>query len=52
MTAIILHLPDDLAERRIQDGFADVIEHFTANVATEVHGPADRRGARVRGSES
>ena len=30
-------------ERGIEDGFADVVEHFAANVATEVHGPADRR---------
>jgi hypothetical protein len=30
-------------ERGIEDGFADVIEHFAANVATEVHGPADLR---------
>ncbi len=30
-------------ERGIEDGFADVIEHFAANVATEIHGPADRR---------
>ncbi len=34
-------------ERGIEDGFADVIEHFAANVATEVHGPADlRQGAK------
>jgi hypothetical protein len=34
-------------ERGIQDGFADVIEHFAANVETEVHGPADvRQGSR------
>jgi hypothetical protein len=32
-------------ERGIEDGFADVIEHLAAGVATEVHGPADvRRG--------
>ncbi len=30
-------------ERGIEDGFADVIEHFAAGVATEVHGPADVR---------
>ena len=29
--------------RGIEDGFADVIEHFTAGVATEVHGLADVR---------
>ena len=32
-------------ERGIQDGFADVIEHFAAGVQTEVHGPADVRQA-------
>jgi hypothetical protein len=31
-------------ERGIQDGFADVVEHFAAGVATEVHGPAQARG--------
>ena len=30
-------------ERGIEDGFADVVEHFAANVATEVHGPNDLR---------
>jgi len=30
-------------ERGIEDGFADVIEHFAAGVQTEVHGPADVR---------
>jgi len=25
------------------DGFAEVIEHFAANVATQIHGPADLR---------
>ena len=34
-------------ERGIEDGFADVVEHFAANVATEIHGPADlRQGAK------
>ncbi len=30
-------------ERGIVDGFADVVEHFAAQVATEVRGPADAR---------
>ena len=33
-----------MSERGIEDGFADVIEHFAAGVATEVHGPATARG--------
>ena len=32
-----------MRERGIEDGFADVVEHFAANVATEIHGPADVR---------
>ena len=32
-----------MSERGIEEGFADVIEHFAANVAIEVHGPADVR---------
>jgi len=32
-------------ERRIVDGFADVIEHFAAGVQTEIYGPADVRQA-------
>jgi hypothetical protein len=36
-----------MSERGIEDGFADVIEHFAAGVQTEVHGPADvRQGSR------
>ena len=32
-----------MSERGIEDGFAAVVEHFAANVATEIHGPADLR---------
>jgi hypothetical protein len=35
-------------ERGIEDGFADVIEHFAAGVQTEVHGPADARQGEGR----
>jgi hypothetical protein len=31
------------SERGIEDGFADVVEHFAANVETEIFGPADVR---------
>lgn len=39
------------AERGIVDGFAEVIEHFAAQVQTEIYGPADLRqssGAKER----
>ncbi len=38
--ALVVHF-----EGGIEDGFADVLEHFAANVATEVYGPADVRQA-------
>jgi len=35
-------------ERGIVDGFADVVEHFTAGVQTEIYGPADLRQSSGR----
>jgi hypothetical protein len=37
-----------MSERGIEDGFADVVEHFAANMQTEAFESADRRQGPTR----